>query len=228
MNYPKIYGQGAVFAFSGLDGQTDYKHDFVGSLSGDHIGVLFHLKVRRELFFELLPSVKNVDYKAVTHDVLDVDMKTGQDGSYPLKVTYANAKTIIGRTSPFAFPVVRAEREANSHRNGNLWTQSSPGEHTALLIEQRDEGIRFAFSFSEDCVESAEARAQEGLELNVDKLVKKRLSWFDCIPSCPRRDPIKEETYYKAFSILKGNILSAEGRIKRLWTTPDRIPHKNM
>ncbi len=32
----------------------------------------------------------------------------------------------------------------------------------------------------------------------------------------------------QTYSILRGNMMAAEGIIKSLWTTPDRVPHKNM
>ncbi|MEE0981102.1 MAG: hypothetical protein U0K91_05405, partial [Acutalibacteraceae bacterium] len=48
---PKKWGQGQLFAFSAVDGKSFFSSDFTGTLSGDKIGVIFHTKCRRTLFF---------------------------------------------------------------------------------------------------------------------------------------------------------------------------------
>ena len=38
---PKKWGQGQLFAFSALDGDSFFTDDLAGTLSGDKIGVIF-------------------------------------------------------------------------------------------------------------------------------------------------------------------------------------------
>ena len=48
---PSKWGQGQLFAFSALDGDAFFTDDFTGTLSGDKIGIIFHLLCRRTLYF---------------------------------------------------------------------------------------------------------------------------------------------------------------------------------
>lgn len=41
---PYKWGQGQLFAFSALDGKSLFSDDFVGILSGDKLGVIFHTR----------------------------------------------------------------------------------------------------------------------------------------------------------------------------------------
>ena len=61
MLLPNIYGQGALFACSGMKCPTDYNNTLVGSLLGDKLGILLYLKKRRELFFELQPPIRDIN-----------------------------------------------------------------------------------------------------------------------------------------------------------------------
>ena len=72
---PNIWGQGQLFAFSALDGGSFAREDFVGTLSGDKIGIRFHTKVIRELAVvkvavNLLFDVLKVHHHAVLVSVL--------------------------------------------------------------------------------------------------------------------------------------------------------------
>ena len=48
---PQKWGQGQLFAFSAVDGESLFSDDFTGTLAGDKIGIIFHTKLRRTLFF---------------------------------------------------------------------------------------------------------------------------------------------------------------------------------
>lgn len=48
---PKKWGQGQLFAYSALDGDSFFENDFTGTLTGDRIGVTFHTMCRRTLYF---------------------------------------------------------------------------------------------------------------------------------------------------------------------------------
>ena len=39
---PTKWGQGQIFAFSAIDGDSFFGDDFAGTLAGDKIGVIFH------------------------------------------------------------------------------------------------------------------------------------------------------------------------------------------
>ncbi|MBN1977070.1 MAG: hypothetical protein JW918_06680 [Anaerolineae bacterium] len=48
-NLPDVWGEGALFAFSGIDGDTHVASGFVATLASDAYGLLFHTPRRRYL-----------------------------------------------------------------------------------------------------------------------------------------------------------------------------------
>ena len=66
MILPKKWGQGQLFAFSALDGDSFASDDFTGMLCGDRIGVRFFSKVKREL------AIVNVYGRNLAYDLLSL------------------------------------------------------------------------------------------------------------------------------------------------------------
>jgi hypothetical protein len=64
------------------------------------------------------------------------------------------------------------------------------------------------------------------MSLDVEALRKARYAYFEKMPACKNKK--YEQLYYKALSVQKVNVHSPEGKIPCTWTTPDRVPHKNM
>ena len=226
--YPNVYGQGELFACSGFDSLTNYKSNFVGSLMGDKLGVLFHLKVRQELAFEI-NSIRDIEYRAVTGDVIDCKLiKSNGNTSYPLQMVFVSAYLLAGVTTKAAYPYCIAERAAKEEYIDNIKTNSSENEYTALAIKEENDRVYFGFGFSPASRVEAIQTAKTGLELNIASLVEERLSFFEKVEPCPTNDEKLARTYNKAFSVLRTNVMSAEGNIKGFWTTPNRVPHKDM
>ena len=76
---PNKWGQGQLFAFSALDGDSFFTDDFTGTLSGDKIGVIFHTKKRRTLYFsemkDLLPKIRCIASDIIALDTLAGELK---------------------------------------------------------------------------------------------------------------------------------------------------------
>ena len=51
MILPDIWGQGQLFAYSGMDGAVPYDAQMIGALLGDHAGVRLHTKAPCELYW---------------------------------------------------------------------------------------------------------------------------------------------------------------------------------
>ena len=64
-----VWGQGAIFAFSGLEGKTDFQSQLVGVLLGDHPGVRFLASHPFELYVDTT-SVSDLIWETVASDVL--------------------------------------------------------------------------------------------------------------------------------------------------------------
>ena len=229
MLLPNIYGQGALFACSGMKCPTDYNNTLVGSLLGDKLGILLYLKKRRELFFELQPPIRDINYQAVTGDVIVAELSYGnKEYRRFFRMTFLDAYTIIGETCRAAYPVMWADRGVVVNEKDSVQTFSDEKEHTVLLIlEEGIDTVRFSMGYSGHSVEEAILRAQNGMQACVKTVVDQNLDFYNHI-SRPTNDKLFARTYAKAFSVLRTNVMSAEGKIKGYWTTPNRVPHKNM
>ena len=64
-----VWGQGAIFAFSGLEGKTDFQSQLVGALLGDHVGVRFLASQPFELYVDTT-DVSDLVWEMVASDVL--------------------------------------------------------------------------------------------------------------------------------------------------------------
>lgn len=229
MLLPNIWGQGAVFSFSALDGETSYKEDFVVSLLGDKLGLLSHLKRQRELFFNISPVIKDINYRCVASDIILADLIGRSDGaSYPLCIIFLNRSCIVGKTTLCAFPKVFLEDGESEYLGENIWIQIGEDGYTALVIHGSEQDIKFAFSYSPISKDEAIRIAKESLNTNMEEEIARKLAFFEKLPRISNSSQLIERTFYKCFSVLKGNIMSPEGKICHRWTTPDRIPHRNM
>ena len=229
MLLPNVWGAGQLFAFSGLDGKTNYKSDFVATLIGDKVGFQFQLGRRRELFFNLMTRINQIRYDCVASDIILADLiDSYNDTHHPLSVMFVSWDTLLGETARGFPPQVIIEDGESQHPEDNVWIQSSEGEYTALVTSDQDESIKFAFAYSPLSVESAVEIAKDTLKRRVGEERKKKLSFFEGLPQYPGSSKLMERTFYKCFSVLKVNVMNEEGEINGLWTTPDRVPHRKM
>lgn len=213
---PNVWGQGQLFAFSGLDGSSLSGDDFVGTLSGDKIGIRFHTKVIREL------AVVNVAHLKPEFETVASDLIRIRTGAGPVTVIYADTHTIVGEVAGCAEIVVSPEgRYAVREKDGIELHDTRDGEFTALL---RDNG-RFAFAYGAT-EEAAIQKAQKGISLDLEKLLQKKLSFFQKY-HLDAAHPYAR-LYAKCVSVMKSQLYSPEGRFQRMWSTPDRLPHKKL
>lgn len=221
---PDVWGQGCLFAFSGLDGPTCWKDGFVGSTLGHEVGVKFHTKVPRSIKMGQAEDVARIQGQVVTGDllVLDVELKSGELQN--VVMAFLDKDTVIGTTSIGFPPMVNVGefllKEGDISEADDGWT--------ALFTEQIDDRIKFSLSFTSSSRHGAESRAKAGLDVDMEGVVESKLSFLKGLPTGDIQDPDTLKTLMKAFSVLKTNIESPQGLIKHTWTTPDRFPHKNM
>ena len=64
-----VWGQGALFAFSGLEGKTDFSSQLVGTLLGDHPGIRFMTARPFELYIDTT-DVSGLEWETVASDLI--------------------------------------------------------------------------------------------------------------------------------------------------------------
>ena len=97
---------------------------------------------------------------------------------------------------------------------------TNDGEYTALL---RRNG-RFAFAFGKSEAEVIKL-CEDSVNIDLDALKKSKLKPFE---NCPSEENKYASLYAKCISVMRSQLYSPEGNIKRIWSTPDRLPHRNM
>lgn len=213
---PNIWGHGQLFAFSALDGEAPMGDDFSGILCADKIGIRFFSRVRRELVItgkgRFLPS-----FETVTGDLITVNTKTGR-----VDILYAAAHLIIGSTTESTVVSVTVEGDCEFlSEDGIQLHDTGDGEVTALLKK----GTRFAFAYGHSR-EEVKKLAAAGIDLPLDDIKSDRLKLYQQV-SLGEEDPYAR-LYAKCLSVMKSQLYTPEGAIKRIWSTPDRLPHKRM
>ena len=217
MLVPKIWGAGALFAFSALDGKASNTDDFAGMLSGDRLGVRFYSETIRELAIVGIQS-DSLQFNAVTGDYINAVTLEGEENI----IIYYDTHLIIGQVSTGAVPVVHIDgKSIVTTEDGIEYHDTNDGEFSALLI--KDNKYAFAFGHSKDEVK---ARVLKGIDADIKADEAKKLKYFE---KYSRPDLEKySELYSKCISVMKTQLYSPEGLFKTIWSTPDRLPHQDL
>jgi hypothetical protein len=213
---PDVWGEGGLFAFSGVDGPTDVLSSFAATATSARYGLLFQLVTRRELRLDV-PADGRV--RIATGDVLGVDWPDRTE----LLVTFAAWHTIVGVAPPTATITLAFEHghPAAAFDGHTVAADASWGD---ALVLMRD-GLRFALAYGRT-VEEAYGRAARGLRADAHHTSHDRLRFLRDAP--PSIEPGDARLLSKCFSVMKVNTLAPEGRIIRTWSTPDRVPHRDV
>ncbi len=216
MILPNKWGQGALFAFSALDGVAQAEGDFSGTLCGDKIGIRFYPKVRRELVLTGMGGSK-ASFEVVTGDSIVIATKFGK-----MMILFANAHTVIGTVADKVIPRVFTEGICREEEeDGVLLQDTLDGEVTAL--SQKNGHFAFAFGTTP---EEATERALLGLEFDPEQILNRNLLPFSALEKV--NGGKFEPLLAKCLSVMKTQLYSPEGVFRQTWSTPDRLPHKRL
>ncbi len=199
---PDVWGEGALFAFSGLDGDTDSHTGFMATFGAEKYDLLFHTPER--FILEIRPPQDSV-VKVATGDVLIVETPGGW-----LCVTYVAWHTLVG-----LYP-----EGAHIELKPLVWLDEDSNEYEHLEIGNG----RFVFSYG-TTQEEAEKRGKAARKLDIAAVIRSRLESYRQLPQTHASD---DRLLRKCFSVMRVNTLAPEGVIRQTWSTPDRFPHKRM
>ncbi len=215
MKLHNIWGYGQLFGYSAIDGPNRYYNDFIGTLTRDKIGVRFELENWVKVKF---PVRGEIQFTAITGDMIDATVNGA-----PFFMTFLDNDTLVGY-SP-VLPRLIGEKKLVYKKSWNVDVWISGKDAFGVMIKETVKGYQFcihhSFSFAE-----ARSGANRYIEADVDALKKQRYAYYENMPAC--RDEKYTGMYYKALSVNKVNVRSAEGQIPCTWTTPDRVPHRHM
>lgn len=216
MKLHDIWGYGQLFGYSAIEGANRYYNDFIGTLTRKKIGIRFELKEWIKITF---PVEGRVKFNAITSDFIDAKTEKGD-----FFITFLDNDTLVGITS-----VLPRYGYAGNTYNETTYRQCfvafNNADSLAIYYENTGSGYKFAISHSINFGIAASV-AKSAVKTDLKALKEKRYAYYKNLPVC--KDRRYEKLYYKALSVNKVNVRSAEGKIPCLWTTPDRVPHKHM
>ena len=217
MILPKKWGQGQIFAFSALDGPSYAGDDFVGTLSGDRIGIRFHSNTKRELAFVNVKD-RGTEFDAVTSDYICFRTLPHKK----TRILYADRHLVIGDAQGSAHPIVFTEGSCRTETVGKTEIQDTrDGDVTAL----RWENGRFAFAFGHSGQEVLEL-VERGLSMDLDAEEARKRQFYRSLSVTD--DFPYAQLYRKCASVMKTQLYSPEAEFTTIWSTPDRVPHVNL
>lgn len=211
---PNVWGEGAIFAFSGMDGQTNAASQFVATYAREPFGLLVHTPLRRVLTISVPESAP---VRVATGDVYGVETEVGD-----LVVTFAAWHTIVGLIPDGTEVSLADEGGSGVERTDDTWVSEDTANGDALVLVRS--GARFSLAYGASASEAGE-RASAGLGADVRRMMRQRLAIYDEVPQVAQSG---QHLLNKCVSVMKVNSLAAEGAIRRRWSTPDRVPHKHM
>jgi hypothetical protein len=233
MRLPNVWGDGgALFAFSGMDGETDWRNPLVGSTLPSGRGIKFHspgspivrFGVRvgdRELLGEPDSPFDCVEDEIVNGGLIVSRIAAG---GARLKATFVFLSDhVVGikidceqASSPVEVFVECATADG------------SQGSRVFVELAQAGDSAAFTWTPGVDEGRYAVELASDDLAEDMDRAVQAQLAFFERLPAPNTQDDGLARTYHKAASVLKVNCWSAQERIVFPWTTPDRWPHVHM
>lgn len=220
--YPNVWGRGALFAHSGLEGTTTYHDSLCGQLMAEHIGITFD-DGAADLYLRLTgtPWVQEIDFSIVASDLIEGTLKDNASFCF----LYVDQNTVAGfAPKDMAIPVFHADLGKHQSFDGGEAYLCAKGWY-AFATSVEGDRVYFALSRRNE-LEDAANKAKAALHADFSAQAEKFRRFFDVVPCLRNATEEEQLALAKCYSIMKSQVYTAEGVFKGRWTTPNRTPHK--
>lgn len=232
-NYANVWPSGGLFAFSGIDGETSFHEPFVASGAIGAIGWDFWLEPRfrvcanaNETPLEANPGNEDFCFS----DCWDLTVCAGEQtgrlrGAFLDRASLLFSIQMHGGEGGFIPGLLIPEEEClegaeHVFRREGCWVAIAQSE----LARFRS----FAIAISYASEAEARERARRALVADINAAIEARMRFCSTVRLPLRLTSTDEPIFYKAVSVIKVNVESAQEDIPCRWTTPDRMPHRRM
>lgn len=222
MHFPNIWGRGALFAHSGLNGVTTYHDSLCGQLMEEHIGITFD-DGAAELYLRLAgtPWVQEIRFSIVASDLIEGSLCDDEAFCF----LYVDQNTVAGfAPKDTTIPIFRADLGQHQGFDGGDAYLCAKGWY-AFATRVEDDRIYFSLS-RQKTLEEAVNNAKAALDTDFSAQAEKFRRFFDVVPCLTNATEEEQLTLSKCYSVMKSQIYTEEGIFKGRWTTPNRTPHK--
>jgi hypothetical protein len=222
-----------LFAFSGVDGETRHAEPFVAAGTKDGLGWRFWLRPRVELRAQVRTT--RLTHRRLPEDfclsdcwrctVAVHDHEGVMEGAFVDRASMV-VSILLGSPPESGFPelVLQDAKPCDENaviRDGEGWWLAVYAERPAL---KRRFGVAISYGGAEEAIR----RARRACGADVAQTIKDRLAFYASVAVPPSLSGANRRAFYKAVSIQKVNVESAQADIPCRWTTPDRMPHRHM
>ena len=215
MKLPNVWGRGALFAFSGLDGDCRVYSCLNASLLGDLLGIRIHAQELFDLYV-VLDGIKDISYNVVASDVISARLKDAQGEETPVVFTFLDQQVIVGYCGRGRIQL-RSLRAINETRteHGSVFKSGVSSFH----FWKQDMGSLTLFSFS---LGGFVPVKQE----QIISMAQKRTAYLERFDRIAPKDEALRLTFLKCVSVMKSQVYTQDGQFRQRWTTPNRLPHR--
>ena len=225
LNLPNVWGQGEIFAFSGLEGECSFFKGICATLMADCLGMEFRnlsSKQKRAYFVLKLKDIYNIYYECITSDMICATIKDLDESTYGLDILFVNQNTILLKSKNRVDARLLFDYDCEIEDKDGVKVYKDKDDVFALAKKSIGDDIFIAASYGEN----ADIDARAALETDTDALILSRIKFYESLPRPAFKDVDEERLYYKCFSILRSTVYSPEGKIDYHSLTPDRFPHR--
>ena len=219
---PDVWGKGALFAYSGLDGENSFYNSMCGQLMAEHIGMYLD-GVQAELYLRIkgTPWIEEIAFSLVASDLIEGTFNNNKE----FKFLFLSQNTITGFCpAERAVPIFRVDlAEEKIFEGGKAFLIGD--KWYVFVTKEKNDNIYFSLVRDTD-FDTAFKSAEDALNVDIEPIANERKKYFDVVPELKTATDIEQKTLSKCFSVMKSQVYTAEGKFTTRWTTPDRIPHR--
>lgn len=217
MNLPNIWGQGALFAYSALDGTCTPKMSLVGNLLGDKLGVEFRHPEKFSFYFTF-SNLLSIDFDVVASDIIKANILEDDTTSSNLDIIFVTQSAILMRYPKTASFHILFESNVKEYKSDYLKVYTIDKETVTILSKDSEDYTYTVLS----CGKHSEKEAKSLIELDINREISKKLSFFEKLPIVSLDDPDTERLLYKCFSVMKASYMSGGGLYTGIWSSASR------
>ncbi len=222
MNLPNIWGQGALFAFSALDGTCTPKSSLVGNLLGDKLGIGFMNPEKFEIYFTFSDLV-SLDFELVASDIIKASVLDEDNVQNPLDIVFVTQNALLMRYPKSAELHIKFENSVKEYKNDSLRVFTIGKESVTLLSRDVPD-----YTYSVLCFgKHSEREASEIIRFDINEEISKKLAFFEALPIVSLENPDTERLLYKCFSVMKASYMSGGGMYTGVWSSTSRTDLDN-
>lgn len=223
LNLPKVWGQGILFTYSGMEGENTAAQSLVGTLLGDCIGMEFKTPTRAFLTLDL-DGVTDLDYHIISSDWIEAVLTDAGGKEYLLDILFVKQNVVAIRTSQLTKTKLFFKNALPASNTDGIMVYDDGEKQFAYGEKVTGDVVLGVFAYAQD----AACLVKDGFHIDINQKIEEKTKFYQSLPVPAFQDADEEMVYYKCFSVMKSMLYTPEGRIHTMWSTPDRYPHKNM